>query len=369
MTRRCGLIVNPVAGMGGAAALAGSDGVEVQRLAHTLGGRPRARERTVRALRAITALMPDLQFVTGAGALGADACLEAGVSHRSVYEPPRSTTAEDTRRLARLLHDDGVDLILFSGGDGTARDLYAAVGESAVCLGIPAGVKMHSAVFAVTPEHAAPLVEALLRGRAGTAAREVVDIDEEQRRRGRLGSRLYGYLTIPHLPQAVQRGKAASTEGDGAGLTGAAAEVAERFVPRVPCLLGPGTTVREIAAALGVESSLLGVDVLEDGVLTASDLTAAELRRAVGDRRLQVLVSPIGGQGIVLGRGNQQLDDALLERLDPDDLLIVCSPRKLGSLAGRPLLIDAPSNALNDKFRGLRRVITGYRQEAVVRLE
>lgn len=367
MTPTCGLIVNPVAGIGGEAALAGSDGEQVQALAASRGFRPRAPERAERALRAIRRRLPGILVLTGAGAMGEDACRAAGVDHR-VVEPARggATTAADSVRLATRLREEGVELLLFAGGDGTARDISAAIGESVIALGIPSGVKMHSGVFTITPEQVAPLVDDVLAGRAGTEISEVVDIDEDARRAGRLGARLYGHLRVPVAAGVVQRGKSGG-EQDPLSLSGIAGEVASRLEPGVPCLLGPGTTVRDVIALLGHEdTTLLGIDILEDGVVTGRDLDATALRRVVGGRRFQVLLSPIGGQGIILGRGNQQLDAALLSALDPADLLIVAGTRKLGRLGGGPLLVDAPTEELNERFRGRIRVIIGNRQEALL---
>ncbi|WP_309064625.1 ATP-NAD kinase family protein [Microbacterium sp.] len=367
MTGVCGLIVNPVAGIGGEAALAGSDGEDVQQQALARGARPRSGARAERALRAVVALTPEVHVLTGGGAMGEEACRRAGIPHTVVHRASEHTTADDTRRLAMILRDAGVEVLLFAGGDGTARDVCEAVGTETLVLGIPSGVKMHSGVYAVTPEHAGPLLSGLLAGTTGETLAEVVDIDEEARRRGVLGARLYGYLRVPEAPEAIQRGKVGST-ADPSSLGGIAREVAERLAPGVPCLLGPGTTVREVAAQLGVQASLLGVDVLEDGRISGENLDAAGLRRAVGARRFQVLLSPIGGQGVLLGRGNQQIDESLLQHLHREDLLVVSSPRKLASFAGRGLLIDAPTAALNERFRGRVRVITGYRQEALLPL-
>lgn len=368
MTYICGLIVNPVAGLGGETALAGSDGDQIQQLALSRGAQARAGERAERALRAIAARIPGLHILTAAGAMGEEACKSAGVSHTVILRPGVRTSAEDTRSLATVLLDAGAEIILFAGGDGTARDLCAAVGTRALVLGIPAGVKMHSGVYAVTPEHVGPLLSAVWAGRHDEEVVEVVDIDEVARRQGVLGSRLYGHVRVPAAPNAVQRGKAGSAVATPSTVAGIAREVAGRLLPGVPCLLGPGTTVRDVAACFPVASSLLGVDVVEDGNVVGENLDATGLRRVVGARRFQVLLSPVGGQGIVLGRGNQQIDEALLANLRPEDLLIVALPRKLVAFAGRGLLIDAPTEHLNSRFRGSVSVITGFRERAVLSL-
>lgn len=365
---RCGLIVNPVAGLGGEVALKGSDGEATQRVAEGLGGVSRANERAVRALGSLRGI-PELEVVTGSGVLGADAARRAGVRHRVVYELAGArSSASDTKRLAELLADEAVDLILFAGGDGTARDLCEVLGDSHTVLGIPSGVKMHSAVFAVTPEDAGNVIQATMRGAADRVVADVVDIDEAARRSGRLQSRLYGRMLVPRTARGIQSGKRSSAPPGSTTVEGIASEVAARLRSGEVCLFGPGTTVQAIGRSLDLEFSLLGVDAVRDGTVVGTDLDAAGLNRTVGSGRFQVVVSPVGGQGIILGRGNQQLDGRLLERLSPDDLIIACTVQKLGELAGGPLLLDAPTVALNRKFAGIRRVVTGYRQEAAVRV-
>lgn len=366
---RCGLIVNPVAGVGGEAGLKGSDGVEVQRLAFARGARSRAASRAVRALTHARSLLGDVVWLTGAGALGEEAATTAGFAPTVVYTPPAArTSAKDTRALAGRLVEAGVDIILFVGGDGTARDVCAAVGTDQLVLGVPSGVKMHSGVFAITPEDAAAVLQLVAAGRAVTTEAEVVDLDEDARRAGRLESTLYGVMRVPSSDRNVQRGKRRTELRGAPAVAGIAAEVADRLDPEGACLFGPGTTIRNVGEALGWELSLLGVDVVQDGRVTGRDLDSDRLNELVSGRRLQIVVSPIGGQGIVLGRGNQQLDRRILERLHPDDLIVVATVEKLGSLVGSPLHLDAPTVDLNRKFAGFTRVVVGYRQEAVVRI-
>ncbi|MFA5606645.1 MAG: NAD(+)/NADH kinase [Leucobacter sp.] len=366
---RIGLIVNPVSGIGGPAGLGGSDGAAAQAEALARGSVPRSGSRAERLLRALTRQGVTAEILTARGAMGEDAVRAAGWEPALVLPIPeagRPTTAADTSRIAAELRPR-VDVIVFAGGDGTARDVLAGTDEEVILLGVPAGVKMHSGVFARSPEAAAGIIAAS-GGASVSHPVEIVDIDEEARRNGRLNSRIYGRARVLGRRGSTQGGKIGSTAETGEQLGGIAAEVDERIDPEAVVLFGPGTTVRRVSEAMGFESTLLGVDAVIDGELVGSDCSAEELARLTEGRRVQLVVSPVGGQGFLLGRGNQQIDERVLARVDADDLLIVCTSAKLGDLAGGPFWIDAQDPSLIERFAGPRRVIVGRHHEAVVRV-
>ncbi|MFD8785458.1 ATP-NAD kinase family protein [Kitasatospora sp. NPDC059599] len=367
-----GLVVNPVAGLGGRVGLKGSDGADVQRRARELGARPEAVLRASLTLRHL----PPVELITAAGPMGADAATAAGLPARTVHRPAGpGTTAADTRAAVRALVAAGARLLLFCGGDGTARDVLDALGPEPrlPVLGIPAGVKMHSAVFAVHPRAAAEVATAWAAGRGvRLEPAEVVDRDEAALREGRVSARLYGRLTVPVLPERVQQRKTGSAGPDPAAPAGLAAEVAERVGPDGLLVLGPGSTTHAVAAALGApHASLTGVDLLR---LRAGRTARVLLRDARADqlRALPatpwIALSPIGGQGFLLGRGNQQLTPGLLRAAGRERLLVLATEAKLAALAGRPLLLDTGDPALDDALSGHVRVITGRGSCAVYRL-
>ncbi|GAA2986530.1 ATP-NAD kinase family protein [Streptomyces lactacystinicus] len=382
---RIGLVVNPVAGLGGRVGLKGSDGAEVQRRALALGARPQAVARAALTLRR---LPPDVELITADGTMGADAARAAGRTARVVHRPGAAdTTAGDTRAALRALVAAGGRLLLFCGGDGTARDVLDALGPEPrlPVLGIPAGVKMHSAVFAVHPRAAAEVAAAWATGRGVRLEdAEVVEAAEAALRAERVSARLHGRLTVPVLPARVQQRKTGSSGPDPGTPAGLAAEVAERVGPGGLLLLGPGSTTHAVATALGVPgASLTGVDLLRLGPGSAlgpgrSDGLATAARILIRDARADqlralptiphIVLSPIGGQGFLLGRGNQQLTPELLRAAGRERLLVLATEAKLAALAGRPLLLDTGDPDLDDALAGHVRVITGRRSGAVYRL-
>ncbi|MET7338668.1 NAD(+)/NADH kinase [Nonomuraea sp. NPDC005650] len=374
-----GLVVNPVAGLGGAAGLKGSDGVEVQRAALARGATPKAGERAARAVRTLLARRPGTRVRTVPGRMGEDSVRASGASYDLVRPPapsPGGTSAEDTRRAVAALA--GVDLLLFAGGDGTARDVLDAVralgGQAPPVLGVPAGVKVYSGCFAVSPA-AAGFVAAEFDP-ARTAEAEVVDLDEDAYRRGLVSPRLYGSLRVPAARAALSGRKAGSSGVAPATAEGVAREVVARMRPGVRYVLGPGATTRAVGRALALATTLLGVDVVErapeGGRLVAADVAETELFGLVGGRESVLVLSVIGGQGFVLGRGNQQVSPRVLDAvLDGDHsgrLLVLATQQKLASLKGRPLLADSGDEDLDKKLGGHVQVITGYRESTIYRI-
>jgi predicted polyphosphate/ATP-dependent NAD kinase len=370
---RVGLVVNPVAGLGGRVGLKGSDGAAIQARARALGAEPRAKGRAVEALERLAGV-DGLEIVTYPGEMGADAARAAGLAPEVIGQiVPGETTAGDTRQAAQQMHELGVDLLLFAGGDGTARDVYEAVGLAQPALGIPAGVKIHSAVYATNPASAGRLAALYLQGQvAGLREAEVMDIDEDAFRRGSLQARLYGYLQIPYRASLVQGGKVPSS-GEAASLAAIAEDVAAKMEPGSLYILGPGTTTRAIARELGVDKTLLGVDVVrrdpggQKVELVAADANEAALLDllAAHDGPARIVITPIGGQGYLFGRGNQQISPRVIERVGKEQIVVVSTPDKLHALGTQPLLVDSGDTAVDEMLTGYVLVVTGYDERAV----
>lgn len=363
---RLGLIVNPIAGMGGAVGLKGTDGAAALQEARRRGATPRSPDRAIAALTAARDSLAGVEIVTCAGRMGADevgACgLPAAVVGGSASE---ETTAADTQSGARAIREAGVDLLLFAGGDGTARDILSAVGPELPVLGIPTGVKMHSGVFATSPRAAGTLAARYLGGEVSTLRdSEVMDIDEEAYRSGRLSARLFGYLKVPYDDRSVQKPKSRSAPESGA-LHSVAQAALRAMVPDTLYVVGPGTTTRAVLEAMGLEGSLLGVDVVRNGQLLATDANEQELLQLVEGRPARIMVTPIGGQGYIFGRGNHQISGRVIRSVGTDNIMVIAVPSKLFDLRGAPLLVDTDDEEVNRRLQGYTRVLIGVGQEMV----
>jgi len=385
---RVGLVINPLAGIGGPAAMKGSDGAHAQNVARKLGVNPRAGHRAGDTFVHLAELLARdnnaamITLVCPTGAMGAESFAAAtGFAVEWVGETPAITTAADTRRCAERLFS-GVDLLVFVGGDGTARDVLDVVRSapqfaSVPVLGVPAGVKMHSGVFATSPRSAALLLHELaIGGLVAAAEAEVKDIDEAGLRRGEVGSQRYGELLVPTEGGYLQHVKSGGKEVEALVLLEIAAEIEEFVAPDTEFLvLGPGSTCyavkeRLLGEASGVEPTLLGFDVIRAGELLIKDATLADLLGIQGQTtQLCVLLSFSRNQGFLLGRGNQQLGAAILANLAPSQVCVLSSRAKLGSLAGRPLLVDTGDFDLDQKFSGLTQIISGYQDRLLYRVQ
>lgn len=362
MTFNIGLVVNPLAGLGGSVALKGSDNVADEALA--LGAVPKANLRCLQALAEVAGL--DVCVYAFAGNMGADCALAAGLKTQVCGQAKtQPSSAADTMAAAQILLKKGVDLLVFVGGDGTARDLLQAIGDQVPVVGIPAGVKIHSGVYGITPAAAGQVIAQLVRGElVSLRSQEVRDIDEEEFRAGRVKARYYGELQVPESHQYMQATKDGAKEGskevEALVLDDIAAHVEELMEPGVRYIMGSGSTVAAVMHYLGLENTLLGVDVIEDGHVIASDVTAQQLLDLCDQQVAELFITLIGGQGHVLGRGNQQLSPELIKQLGLGNIHIVATKTKLKELKGRPLLVDSGDPQLDQDLAGLVPVICGF---------
>jgi len=365
---RLGLIVNPYAGLGGAVALKGSDGVAAEALAR--GAVPMAPQRVNLALTELLPLRQQIKIKTVAGAMGEDVARALGFAIEVVchaeHEP---STASDSERAAQLLAAAGIDLLLFAGGDGTARNICQAIGDSTTVLGVPAGCKIHSGVYAITPTAAGKVVAQMVRGELLSVQDALVmDIDEVAFRQGTVRAKRYGEMQIPTALRYVQSVKSAGKESEELVLDDLAAFFVAQMEADVRYVMGSGSTVAAVMQELGLPNTLLGVDVVENGELLASDVTAAQLLALIEGHPSRLVITLIGGQGHIFGRGNQQLSPAVIRAVGRANIHLLATKSKIQQLAGRPLVSDSGDPQLDQQLSGMIRVLCGYNDYVMYRL-
>ena len=373
---RIGFIINPIAGMGGRVGLKGTDGVAAEAL--RLGAAPIANVRAIEALKRLKDLLdgavkvPAIEWFTVSATMGEDALRAAGFSAvKRVHEAAVEPSADDTRAAVQKFMAASVDLVLFCGGDGTARDICAITRERTPILGIPSGVKMYSGVFGVTPTRTSESLLRYLTQEIGLASAEILDLDEEKYRRDEWAVRLYMSAKTPFEPTYVQAAKAiiAGVDED-AVKEDIAAHLSEEIEARLGALflLGPGSTVQAVGRALHVDKTLLGIDALVHGKIAGKDLSERqilELLTRYGERKL--ILSPIGAQGFVLGRGNQPLSPAVIRQIGLGNIILIATPAKL---ARTPLLrFDTGDTVLDSELISRRfvPVVVGYHRTRLVK--
>ena len=369
--KRIGLIVNPIAGMGGRVGLKGSDGKEPLELARTLGAVPECPGKAITALKQIKDNFDgDVQIITYPASMGEDEALGAGFQPKVIGKiNPEETTAANTIQAAKDLRDEGVDLIFFAGGDGTARNIFDALGEEKVAvLGIPGGCKIHSAVYAINPKTAGNLVVQYLDGTVkDLKISEVMDIDEEAFRKNVVTAKLYGYLYVPNEKRMVQNMKSGRGYSEAAALDQLSRYFADTMDPETLYVVGTGSTTKKILEKLGEDGTLLGVDLVYGKKIVARDVNEKGILEYLSTTNgsVKMIVTVIGGQGYVFGRGNQQLSPAVIRRVGLDNIIIAASKPKMLSLFGKSLLVDTGDEKLNEELTGYRRVYVGYEDSVI----
>lgn len=367
---KLGLIVNPYAGIGGSVGLKGSDGDEIRAEAFSRGAELRALDRMQRCLQMLEPFQDDIHIYCFAGDMGENLVRDLQFAYSVIGHPANPlTTAQDTIAAAKALAELQVDLLLFAGGDGTARNiadaLHEADAESQVVLGVPSGVKMHSGVYAITPEAAGEIVLCLLKKQmVNVELCDVRDIDEVAFRNGVVKARLYGNMYAPVLPQFLQQVKNSGAAQDELVKLDIANSLIDNLDPETLYIVGPGSTTYVFLQQLGVEGTLLGVDVVLNHELIAADVSAQQLRELIANHsgNISIIITAIGGQGHIIGRGNQQLAPDILRKVGRQHTQIIATKDKILSFQGRPLLVDSNDPELDKSFSGYQSVLVGYNE-------
>ncbi len=350
-TKTVGFIVNPVAGMGGAVGLKGTDGKAILHKAISLGAKPIASQRAETFLAELVLAKDSLRLFVGAGSMGKAEAEKCGLQFEVKGESKDVTSSEDTKLAAKAMVQAEVDLLVFCGGDGTTRDILNAVGLKVPVLGVPTGVKMHSAVFAVTPQAAARVAISYLWGGLPLREAEVMDVDEQAFREGRVSAELYGFMLSPYEPHLILGNKLESpmTENEVRNQAAIAIYIIEEMKPDLTYVVGPGTSTRTIGDLLDQKKTLLGVDLFQNKKIIARDVNEKQLLKATKGQAARIIVTPIGGQGFIFGRGNQQISSKAIRQVGLDNIVVVATKSKLERL--KSLRVDTGDPELDKDLR------------------
>ena len=364
-----GFIVNPIAGMGGAVGLKGTDRKAILEEAIILGAKPIAPARAESFLSELKPFKERIRLIVGAGKMGEYEARNCGFASTVLGKSKNETFAEDTIDVARRIRDVGVDLLVFCGGDGTARDILNVVETNLPVLGVPTGVKMHSAVFAVGPRAAARIAMRFLWEELHLREAEVMDVDEEAFREGRVSAKLYGYVLTPYAPSLIQGVKMASpmTESEMRNQAAIAICIIENMKPDIIYIIGPGTTTRTIGDLLDSKKTLLGVDLFCNKKLVAKDVNEKQILEKIKGKTAKIIITPIGGQGFIFGRGNQQISAQVIQHVGRDNIAVIAAEGKLRDL--KSLRVDTGNPSLDDTLRGPIKVISNYKKERIMQIE
>jgi len=362
-----GLIINPFAGIGGSVGLKGSDGPEVVAEAFARGAEQKSNQRAAIALEVFSSLQDQIRIVTCPDQMGEGLVKQFGFDYELLADiHTGQTSAQDTRHAAQQLLEQQVDIILFAGGDGTARDICAVVEDHIPVLGIPAGVKIHSAVYAVTPKAAGEVIAMLARGElVDIKTNDVRDIDEEAFRNDIVRAKLYGEMRVPQAGQFVQSVKQGGVEVEELVLQDIASDIVQHMEDDVLYLIGSGKTTKAIMDELYLDNTLLGIDAVLNQQLIQADVGEQQILELLNQYPAKVVISIIGGQGHIIGRGNQQLSAKVLKKLGKENLMVISTKAKISDLEGRPLIVDSGDQQLDENFSGTMEIITGYQDRII----
>jgi len=376
---KLGFIINPIAGIGGSVALKGSDGMAMHAL--SLGAKPQANHRAKLALEVLLPYQDDIVIYTANDQMGEQCARDLGFKVEVLYQAKNEhTQSDDSQLTAQALLAHGVDIILFAGGDGTARDIANVVAneddyQKVPVLGIPAGCKIHSGVYAITPKAAGRIIELMVTKELVTLTTgDVMDIDESLFRQGIVKAKRYSEMQIPSELRYVQAVKSGGKESDELVLQDIAANVIEEMndYDDRQFIIGSGSTTAFLMAELTLDNTLLGVDIVSEQSLLLSDATEEQLYKAITEYQgiSKLVITLIGGQGHVFGRGNQQLSPRVIRSIlaqpgGNENILILATKAKLAGLENKPLISDTGDGELDQALSGFMPIITGYKDQVL----
>ena len=376
MVSKIGFLVNPIAGMGGKVGLKGTDGVSDK--AKSLGAKPIAPDKALETLKEFLSKYyqrDDIEWFTCSALMGYNELKKSGVKkiHVAYTYNKQKTSSDDTRIACKIFLKKDVQLILFCGGDGTARDIFSVIGDKIPILGIPSGVKMHSAVFGITTSATAKMLHEFVNNHLTVGDAEIMDLDEERYRKGEWNIKLFGIAKGIVEPTYVQVGKSIFESVSDDSIKDELAEHIEDEIKKYTdflFLFGSGGTIDYITGKLGLKNTLLGIDAYYNGKIICLDLNEESILKLLDKyHKIKVVLSPIGAQGFILGRGNLQLSSQVIRRIGIDNIIVVSTPSKL---ALTPFIrVDTGDKNLDKMFfeHEFMMVVIGYHLSRVVKIQ
>lgn len=368
--KKIGFLINPVAGIGGRVGLKGSDGSRIQEEAKKLGAVAEAPVRALAALRKVKGVEKEILFLSAPGVMGEAIIRKTDFRYEIIGKIEKEeTTAEDTIRIAKEMRKAGAELLFFAGGDGTARNVCEAVGKELPVIGIPAGVKIHSAVYAYNSQNAGEALKSFCSERKNRLEEaEVMDIDEEAFRGGNVRAKLYGYMQIPVLHRYMQSRKSGGYS-EKENTMGMAADIVEHMKSDVYYVVGPGTTTKPVMDRLELPHTLLGMDIVKNKKLIKADAVERDIYDIAKQGEVYLILTVIGGQGHLFGRGNQQISPRILRKIGRDHCIILATKSKLLSIPSGKLTVDTGDVELDIELEGYVKVMTGFQESVIFKIE
>ena len=381
-----GLIINPIAGMGGRVGLKGTDTPEILEEARKRGAKPVASERTRQFLVELIKFPEHklISFVVPQGDMGGSVFKTISSSIPTLkwqeipnISIPRESSRKDTCFVAEFLKNEKVDLLVFVGGDGTACDILQSVGSEFPILGIPSGVKMHSGVFSQGIEKGVEILCKFVRDEVHFIKSEVIDLDEEKFREDRILTKLYGLALVPQAPSLMQLTKTSShyIDSERENMRGIIRSFKKTIDPNTLYLLGPGSTIKELSKAFNTsvykQKTLLGIDAIQNSSLVEKDLSESDILRLIAEREaksIRIVITPIGGQGYIFGRGNLQFSPYVILKIGLKQIDVVATKLKIENLPNKQLHVDSGDLNLDRKFSGYIKVLVDYEEFLMVKV-
>lgn len=365
--KKIGLLVNPIAGMGGRVGLKGTDGKDVLEKAILLGAAPEAQEKAYRALKKVVSLKDKFKILTASSSMGEDVCKKLDLCYEVLYKTLNTTSSLDSKEILKLFLKNNVDLIVFVGGDGTARDVYSVIQDKIAVIGVPAGVKIHSPVYGNTPEQSGNLLFEFINGEnLPFLEKDVIDINEQAFRDDKVEVSLFGYLKVPFDQRYLQNRKSPTPQSDNQAQVSIACDIIDDMKEDVFYIIGSGTTPMYIMKELNLPYTVLGVDIIKNKKLIKKDCNEKDILDTIKDQRSILIVTPMGGQGYIFGRGNQQLSSNVLNKIKKEDIIIIATNGKLESISKGHLIAYTMDKEIDKKLKGYYRVKIGYQREKMI---